>query len=243
MQIRRFDTATEAGLYAATIVEQVMLNRRRPVLGLATGASMLPVYDSLIGFHREGLDFASAVSINLDEYVGLPRECEQSLHAYMDRHLMRYVNVSKNNMYIPNGDAKDLDSECARYDEVLRANPRDVQLLGIGVNGHIAFNEPDDSLSTRTHVVSLANETITSNSRFFDDASRVPRRGITMGLQSIMQSKKIVLLAFGQEKSHAVRLALSGKVTTDIPASMLQLHPDATVVLDANSAELLSSRQ
>lgn len=241
MRIRVFDTSREAGIYAAALAERVVLASDEPVLGLATGSTAIPFYDALVDLHRCGLDLSRATTINLDEYIGLPETHEQSYHYFMSEHLFSKVNVPEQNIYIPNGTAADLNDECERYDQAIRKHPIDLQILGIGVNGHIGFNEPNDLLVSRTHVVSLMQETIHSNARFFDDASQVPRQAITMGVQAILQAKQILLMAFGETKAEIVAKAVQGEVRTDIPASILQLHRDVTFVLDKASAKHLPS--
>ncbi|WP_067929251.1 glucosamine-6-phosphate deaminase [Alicyclobacillus shizuokensis] len=236
MKIRVFDTPDQAGLYAASLIERVVLDTARPVLGLATGSTVIPLYRELIRLHRCGLDLQHVVTINLDEYIGLPADHPQSYHDFMYRHLFAHIRVPESQIHIPNGNADNLDAECEAYDALLRQYPIDLQILGIGVNGHIGFNEPDDLLVSRTHVVQLSEQTIRSNARFFKDESEVPRQAITMGVQAILQARQIVLLAFGPEKAHIVARAIHGEVRTDVPASILQLHRDVTFVLDKESA-------
>lgn len=240
MIIRVFDNPDQAGLYAAALAERVVLNTEVPVLGLATGSTVIPFYRELVRLSEWGLDLSRTYTINLDEYIGLPPHHEQSYHAFMHEHLFQHVTVPDSQVYIPDGSASDLDAECARYDEVIREHPIDLQILGIGVNGHIGFNEPNDLLLSKTHLVSLSRETIQSNSRFFTDVSEVPTHAITMGVQAILQARQIVLMAFGDEKAEIVAKAVRGEVRTDIPASILQLHRDVTFVLDRGSARHLS---
>ncbi|MCL6443252.1 MAG: glucosamine-6-phosphate deaminase [Alicyclobacillus sp.] len=243
MNIRIFSDARTAAVYAAAVVEYVVRNLPNPVLGLATGSTPIPLYEELVRFHRRGLSFSHVTTINLDEYVGLPPDHPQSYHAFMDQHLFRHIDVRRDRTFIPRGDAPDLRAECERYDEIIRNHPIDLQILGIGVNGHIGFNEPGAALKAHTHVVRLAPETIAANSRFFRDGETVPVEAITMGLQSILQAKQILLLAFGREKAKAIADATYGEVKTSSPASMLQLHPNVTFVLDEPAAELLLERE
>ena len=239
MRIRVFDTEHDAGIYAATLAEQVVTEKERPVLGLATGSTPVPFYEALVNLHNSGLDLSQTVTINLDEYISLPPDHEQSYHRFMHQHLFNHVNIPSSQVFIPNGSADDLQEECTRYDEVIRNNPIDLQILGIGVNGHIGFNEPNHLLIARTHIVNLSDETIASNARFFAEPNHVPRRAITMGVQAILQAKKIILMAFGEAKADIVAKAVKGEVRTDVPASILQLHHDVTVVLDRDSSQLL----
>lgn len=239
MNIRVFDTFSGAGIYAASLLERVINSKTTPVLGLATGETVIPLYHAFLRFVKCGLDVSHVTTINLDEYIGLPPNHEQSYHRFMYDHLFSQAPIPQERMNIPDGTATDLEDECARYDQVIRNHPIDIQILGIGVNGHIGFNEPDDLLVSRTHVVNLTDETIKSNARFFEDESEVPRQAITMGVQSILQAKQIVLMAFGEQKAEIVRKALSGDISTDVPATILQLHQDVTVILDQSSAKQL----
>ncbi|MCY0880210.1 MAG: glucosamine-6-phosphate deaminase, partial [Firmicutes bacterium] len=210
-----------------------------PVLGLATGATPVLLYRQLVAFHRQGLSFAHVTTINLDEYVGLPPDHPQSYRRFMEEHLFRHVDIPPTQTHVPNGMAADLAAECARYDALLAAHPIDLQILGIGHNGHIGFNEPEGALKTRTHVVTLTAETLRANARYFPDPGAMPRQAITMGLESILQAKAIILMAFGADKAQIVQAALSGEVSTAVPASFLQMHPNVTFVLDEAAASAL----
>ncbi len=239
MNIRVFDTPSEAGVYAASLIERVLQSQEKPVLGLATGGTVVPFYRWLVEMAKRGLDFSHAVTLNLDEYVGLAPDHPQSYHAFMDQQLFSHINVARENIHVPRGFAPDLEAECDRYDEIIRRNPIDLQVLGIGVNGHIGFNEPNHTLLSHTHVVNLSKETISSNARFFESENEVPRQAITMGVQAILSAKQIVLMAFGDEKAEIIAKAFGGEVRTDIPASMLQLHRDTIIILDQRSASKL----
>ena len=236
MKIRIFANSHDAGIYAAALAEMAITSKQQPVLGLATGATPVVFYDALVNLHRCGLDLSSVVTVNLDEYIGLPADHEQSYRAFMWRHLFSRTNLVPENTHVPNGMAADLAAECARYDEVIHRHPIDLQVLGIGINGHIGFNEPDDLLLSRTHVVELRQETVAANARFFPRMEDVPKRAITMGVQAILQAERIILMAFGEEKAEIVARAVLGDVRTDVPASILQLHRNVTVVLDEQSA-------
>lgn len=236
MNIRIFENAHDAGIYAASLIERVILDSKSPVLGLATGTTPITVYEALANLHKCGLDMSKVVTINLDEYIGLPPNHAQSYRHFMHNHLFSKVNIKSENIYIPDGTADDLDKECLRYDNILQDYSIDLQLLGIGVNGHIGFNEPDDLLMSRTHVVQLREQTIQSNARFFESTHEVPRQAITMGVQAILQAKQIVLMAFGEEKSEIIAKTFLGNVRTNLPASILQLHSNVTVILDKHSA-------
>lgn len=239
IKIRIFDNTKEAGIYAASLAEQVILRNTSTVLGLATGSTSIPFYDALVRFCNEGLNCNGVTTFNLDEYVGLPSNHPQSYRHFMDVHLFSKVKISDMNIYFPDGTAADLKAECNRYDNVLKDYELDFQLLGIGTNGHIGFNEPSHLLLSNTHVVSLSKDTIQSNARFFQSELDVPRQAITMGVQAILQAKQIVLMAFGYDKAKVVAQAVQGQIRTDLPATMLQLHRDVTFVLDAKSSSEL----
>lgn len=239
MKVRRFSTRDLATVYAAARVESLLAREENPVLGLATGATPIMLYRCLADFHRQGLSFASVTTINLDEYVGLPPSHPQSYRRFMEDHLFSQIDIDPSRTYIPDGMAADPEAECGRYDAIIAENPIHLQVLGIGRNGHIGFNEPDLSLKTRTHVIDLTQDTVRANARFFSHESEVPTRAITMGIQSILQAREIILLAFGRDKAEAVKRALSGDVSTKVPASFLQMHANVTFVLDDEAASLL----
>lgn len=241
MRLRVFQTQRDAGVYTAAQVERIILEEERPVLGLATGSTPIPLYEALVHLYQSGLDMAHVTTINLDEYIGIPAMHPQSYRFFMQHNLFRHVNVPLSQIHIPDGMALDLPAECARYDEVIRKHPIHLQVLGIGVNGHIGFNEPDDLLVSKTHVVHLRQETVESNARFFASLDDVPKRAITMGVQAILQAQHIVLMAFGEEKADIVARAILGEVRTDVPASILQLHRDVTVILDEGSASKIDA--
>jgi len=239
MKIRVFDNPADAGIYAASLTERVVETTPTPVLGLATGSTTPPLYDALVSMEQYGLDLSEAVTINLDEYIGLSANHEQSYHHFMNHHLFSRLRKAPKEIHIPDGTAADLNEECHRYDSIIRKNPIDLQILGIGKNGHIGFNEPDDLLVLNTHVVNLSSDTIQANSRFFDSVDEVPRQALTMGVQAILQAKKIVLMAFGTEKSDIIAKVVHSPVRTELPATILQLHRDVTFVLDRDSASKL----
>ncbi|WAH36167.1 glucosamine-6-phosphate deaminase [Alicyclobacillus dauci] len=239
MNIRVFPDQLGASIYAAALIEATMTRLESPVLGLATGGTMTPVYRQLVDFHKRGLSFAHVTTINLDEYIGLSPEHPNSYRAFMNENLFRHVDVDPARTYVPSGNATDLEKACADYDVIIRSNPVDLQLLGIGVNGHIGFNEPASGLKSNTHVVELTEETIRENARFFEDTESVPTKAITVGLQSILLAKQILLLAFGEKKAQAVRDSVRGDISTSLPASFLQVHPNVTLILDEAAAALL----
>lgn len=213
---------------AARIVAAEVVLKPDCVLGLATGSTPVGMYSCLC---KENLDFSNVSAFNLDEYYPIQKSNDQSYSYFMKKNLFNYINIK--NSDIPNGEAKDTDAECARYDSAIEAaGGIDLQILGLGPNGHIGFNEPDDTLSVGTHTVSLTPSTIEANSRFFESADDVPRHAITLGLGGIMKAKKILVLASGKAKADVVKAMFSGKITTKIPATLLQLHNDVTLIVD-----------
>lgn len=242
MRIRVFSCAREAGVYAAALAEQTILSSEHPVLGLSTGSTALPFYDALAGLTASGLDVSRTVTVNLDEYVGLGADHPQSFHRFMHEHLFARLAEPFAESHLPRGDAPDLAAECRAYDEILRRHPIDLQILGIGLNGHIGFNEPGHVLHSATHVVPLSGDTRRQNARFFGDAQAVPSHALTIGVQSILAARRIVLMAFGAAKADIVARAFGGEVSTEVPASVLQLHRDVTLVLDETAAARLPRR-
>lgn len=216
----------ELSFKAAKIMLEVVRENPYAVLGLATGTTPLGLYAYMIADHEQkGTSYAHIRTANLDEYKGLPKTHPQSYAYFMRKNLFDGLGIHSENTNIENGMAADEEKECARYDEVLEQLPRDIQLLGLGSNGHIAFNEPGTPFGSGTHVVSLAESTVKDNARLFDDISEVPRKAFTMGIRQIMQAKKILILASGANKADAVAKMVKGEVTEAVPASVLQLHP------------------
>jgi glucosamine-6-phosphate deaminase len=203
------------------------------VIGLATGATPVGTYERLVEKYKAGdLDFSGITTVNLDEYVGLKPDNDQSYRYYMDTWLFDHINVDKSRIHVPNGVASDLVGECARYEALIeRLNGIDLQLLGLGLNGHIGFNEPAEEFVKPPHIVEITESTITANTRFFGNIDDVPRRAITMGMKSIMGAKKILLIVNGSGKKEIFERSLYGPVTPLVPASVLQLHRDLTVVM------------
>jgi len=222
----------EMGSMAGKIFAEAISAKPDIVLGLATGSTPLPLYQELIRMCKNGtLDFSDVTSVNLDEYVGLSGAHDQSYRYFMNINLFDHINIDKAKTHVPRGDAGDPEDECARYDELIdNLGGIDLQLLGVGLNGHVGFNEPADAFSTQTHVVELAESTIQANSRFFENPSDVPRKAITMDIRHIMLAKKVILIA-GPEKKELVEKAVYGDVTPQVPASVLQLHRNVTVIL------------
>lgn len=231
----------QLSLKAADIVAGIINGNRRPVLGLATGSTPEGVYARLVKMYQEKIvDFSSVITFNLDEYYSLPPDHPQSYYYYMYRHLFNHINIGENNIHIPSTSTQEVSSFCNEYDQAItEAGGIDLQILGIGANGHIGFNEPGKTLNVKTHLVDLTKETIKSNSRFFRSAEEVPRQAITMGMGSIMQARNILLLAAGNNKAIPVNEAVSGTITTYLPASFLQLHSNVTILIDREAASLI----
>ena len=231
----------ELSKVAADEFAKVIIEKPEAVLGLATGGSPVGLYKELIAKCKNNeLDFSKCTSINLDEYIGLNPEHEQSYRNFMNTNLFNHINIDKAKTFVPNGLAENLEEECKNYDKKIEElGGIDVQLLGIGNNGHIAFNEPGEELSAGTHIISLTESTIEANARFFDSIDEVPRKALTMGLGGIMKAKKIILIASGEGKAEAIKGLFSGKITTDNPATMLQMHRDVVVIIDEAAAKLI----
>ena len=231
----------EMSRIAANVLSAQVTMKPDCVLGLATGSTPIGTYTVLIDRCAKGdLDFSQGKSINLDEYVGLSGEHDQSYRYFMNHNLFDHINIDKANTNVPNGLAEDLDAECARYNEIINTlGPIDVQVLGMGHNGHIGFNEPSDIFELETHKVDLAQSTIDANARFFASADEVPRQALTMGIKTIMQAMKVLVVANGKGKAEIVKKAFTGPVTPQVPASILQMHPEVILVADEAAASLL----
>lgn len=225
----------------ANILSAQVILKPDCVLGLATGSTPVGAYKQLVEWYKKGdLDFSQVRSINLDEYVGLAPTHDQSYRYFMQSNLFDHVNIVPGNTNVPNGLATDAAEECRRYNEVIHAlGPIDIQLLGMGHNGHIGFNEPADTFERETHVVNLTDTTIQANARFFASADEVPRQAMTMGVQTIMQAKKVLVAVSGKDKAEIVKKAFTGPVTPQVPASILQMHPDVILVGDKDALSLL----
>ena len=243
MEIIIQDNPASGSIIAARIIAKLVRAKPDCVLGLATGSTPIATYRELVRMHREdALDFSRVTTFNLDEYVGLPHEHPQSYHAFMDEHLFAHINVQRRNIHIPDGMVADIPAECASYEAAIAAaGGIDLQLLGIGTDGHIGFNEPTSSLASRTRIKTLTEQTRADNARFFDgDLSRVPFHCITMGVGSIMACRQVLMLAFGANKAAALAEAVEGPVTSMNPASVLQMHPVAKCIMDEPAAAKLT---
>ena len=236
MNFIKVDSYEKLSNMAADIIAEVIINNNSAVLGLATGSSPLGTYARLIEKYNAGeINFANVTSVNLDEYVGLNGDNDQSYRYFMNKNLFKHINIDMDKTFVPNGCAEDLASEGAAYDKMIEnLGGIDIQLLGIGLDGHIGFNEPDEYFTKETHLVNLDESTIEANSRFFASKDDVPKQAITMGMYSIMQAKKVLLIANGKNKKDIIEKAFFGPITPYVPASILQLHKDVTVIYSEN---------
>ena len=231
-------TKEEMGKVAGEIAASVMRSKAHPVLGLATGSTPIPLYQELIRLHKEdGLDFSTTITFNLDEYIGIESTHDQSYRVFMNEQLFDHVNINKAATHVPDGMADDIETHCFIYEAMIEdAGGIDVQVLGIGGNGHIGFSEPGSSISSRTRRVKLTKETIVDNSRLFKNIKDVPTEAISMGIGTVLDARKCLLLANGEGKIPAIKAAIQGPVSAQCPASALQLHPDVTFVITKDCA-------
>ena len=241
MRIIKGTTYEDMSRKAADVLAAQVLLKPNSVLGLATGSTPIGLYKSLIERYNNGeLDFSAVRTVNLDEYRGLPADNDQSYNYFMHHNLFDHINIKPENTHLPNGLETDTEKECTRYDAVIAAQGGvDVQLLGIGHNGHIGFNEPADHFPTGTHLVDLQQSTIEANKRFFASIDDVPRQAYTMGIRTIMSAKCILLVASGKDKAEIVKKSFFGPVTPQVPASILQLHPNVILAGDADALSLI----
>lgn len=230
-------------LRAAHIFSQEIRENPTGAFGFATGSTPVAMYSELVRMHQEdNLDFSHITTFNLDEYCGIDRNNPQSYMFFMQENLFGKITIPSESIHIPDGNASDTNLECRQYDErIEQAGGIRMQILGIGVNGHIGFNEPEDFFTAGTHVVDLSPSTIDANARFFEQREQVPRQAITMGIKTIMMSKKILLLANGANKAKILHEMINGRIVPQVPASVLQMHPDVTVVADQAAAAMLES--
>ncbi|MCI3919379.1 glucosamine-6-phosphate deaminase [Paenibacillus sp. TRM 82003] len=237
MNILQFPTDAELNEAGAGIVTSLVQTKPNAVLGLATGSTPIGIYREMIRTYNKGmLSYKHVTTFNLDEYVGLPADDPQSYARYMREHLFDHIDAAPERIHIPSGTAPDPEDECRRYDALLEASGQiDLQLLGLGHNGHIGFNEPDHSLLRGTHVVELSKQTREANARFFDAEDKVPTHALTMGVGTILKAKTILLVVKGADKADIVHRALTGDIATECPASLLQTHPHLVVLLDAEA--------
>lgn len=236
--------AAAACVTAARLIANLVIRKPTAVLGLATGGTPVGCYNELIRLHRQGdLDFSGVTTFNLDEYLGLPKEHPQSFYSFMHQNFFDHVNVDRAHVHLPDGMAPNPIEACEQYErQIVAAGGIDLQLLGIGSDGHIAFNEPGSSLASRTRVKTLCEETVRDNARFFGSEAEVPKLSVTMGVGSILDSRECILLVTGEKKAAAVRSAIEGPVTSQVTASALQLHRSVIAVLDEDAASWLTRR-
>ena len=232
MRIYKAKDYVDMSRKAANIVSAQVIMKPNCVLGLATGSTPIGLYKQLVEWYNKGdLDFSEVMTVNLDEYKGLSRDNDQSYYYFMHQNLFDHVNIPAENTYLPNGMEPDSQKECQEYTDLLQSlGGVDLQLLGIGHNGHIGFNEPGEAFDKQVHCVNLTQSTIEANKRFFASADDVPKQAYTMGIKTIMQAKKILIVASGEDKAEIVRDAFFGPITPKVPASVLQLHNDVTLV-------------
>lgn len=237
MKIIRAKDYNDMSRKAANIISAQVIMKPNCVLGLATGGSPEGIYKQLIDWYNKGdIDFSEVTTINLDEYKGMARDCEQSYWYFMHKHFFDHVNVRPQKINVPDGTNMNVEEECARYDQIIQAKGGiDLQLLGIGVDGHIGFNEPGAAFELGTHCVDLDESTIEANKRYFEKKEDVPRQAYTMGIKTIMQARKVLMVVSGKNKADIVKEAFFGSVSPKVPASILQMHPDFTLVGDAEA--------
>ena len=244
MQICKVKNYQELSRKAANLIAAQIILKPDSVLGLATGSSPVGTYDRLVEMYQDGdLDFSEITTVNLDEYKGLSGSHEQSYRYFMNTHLFHRINISYDHTYVPDGTETDSHKACQAYNELLhQVGPADLQILGLGHDGHIGFNEPGEAFEKETHCVDLTESTIKANARFFESMDEVPKQAYTMGIKNIMAAKKILLVATGSAKADALYKSLYGPITPNVPASILQLHQDVTVVADEDALSLIKEK-
>lgn len=242
MQICKAKDYNDMSRKAANIISAQVIMKPDCVLGLATGSSPIGTYKQLIDWYNKGnLDFSKVTSVNLDEYKGLSGDNDQSYRYFMNHNFFDHINIVKERTFVPDGTEPDADKACSAYNKIIAdVGGIDLQLLGLGHNGHIGFNEPADCFEKVTHCVDLTASTIEANKRFFESEDDVPKQAYTMGIQNIMQARKIVVVVSGADKADILKKVVEGPITPDVPASILQLHPDVTIVADEAAASKLN---
>lgn len=240
MNIHIYRNKKELDLAVSEILIETVKSNPKSILGLATGSTPIGVYELLIKDHQTNhTDYSNVTTVNLDEYVKIGKNHPESYLSFMKKNLFDHININHQNVYIPDGETSDLTQACTDYNQVLTQFVPDVQILGIGSNGHIGFNEPGTPFGIKTHIVTLAEKTRKDNARFFESLDLVPKEAITMGIQNIMDAKKIILMASGANKAEAIKQMLSGPITETLPASVLQNHPNVEVFIDKEAAKLI----
>lgn len=241
MKLIEVNTYAELSKLAAEMIIEKVQNSSRITLGLATGATPIGTYEKLIEAHQQlGVSYRHVHTFNLDEYVGLASHHPESYHYFMEKHLFQHIDIPRENIHLLDGMATDLEAECARYERLIQeAGGIDLQLLGIGVNGHIGFNEPYTPFDSKTHVTNLTKETKEANARYFASYEQVPSQALTMGIATIMQAKEIILLISGKNKAEILAKLLESEVTEALPASILKTHPNAVLIADQEALSLV----
>lgn len=242
MEVIIKETYEEMSTLAAEMIAKQVNNKPNSVLGFATGSTPVGTYKELIRLNKEGkVDFSEVITFNLDEYIGLNPEHDQSYHYFMNDNLFAHINIKPENWHVPPGKADDFEKACAEYEQMIQdAGGLDIQLLGIGGNGHIAFNEPGSSLGSRTRVKTLTEKTIEDNARFFEKIEDVPRFAVTMGIGTIMEARKLILLANKSNKAEAIAKTIEGPITAMVPATIVQMHRDASIIVEKEAAANLT---
>jgi len=239
-EIHIYDTYEQVSEKAFEVMKEVVLSNPQAVLGLATGSSPVGLYQRLVEDHKVNhTSYKDIVSYNLDEYVGIAQSHEQSYYTFMFDHFFRHIDIQTKNIHMPIGISSDLQGYAEKYELELEKHVQDIQLLGIGSNGHIGFNEPGTSFDIGTHIVDLKKQTLIDNARFFDSLEDVPKQAMTMGIQDILRAKKILLIATGDKKAHAIYGMIKGPISENVPCSILQKHPHVIVILDKEAAKEL----
>lgn len=239
-EIHIYDTYDQVSDKAFEVMKEVVTSNPHAVLGLATGSSPVGLYKRLVDDHQnKQTSYSDIVSYNLDEYVGIAQSHEQSYYTFMFDHFFRHIDIQRKNIHMPIGISSDLQGYADKYELELQQHIQDIQLLGIGSNGHIGFNEPGTSFDIGTHIVDLKKQTLIDNARFFDSLEDVPKQAMTMGIQDILRAKKILLIATGEKKAHAVYGMIKGEISEAVPCSILQKHPHVIVILDKEAAKEL----
>lgn len=241
MQVIITKNYEEMSKRAAILIQAQLMWKPDSVLGLATGSTPIGFYKELVDlYQKKDINFLEVITFNLDEYLGLEKTNEQSYYYFMRENLFDHVNILESNTFIPNGMAENFETECADYEKLIsKQGGIDVQILGIGHNGHIGFNEPNVEFEARTHIVSLDEETIEANKRFFDSIEAVPKQAISMGIKTIMGSKRIILMASGKGKAEIISQLVKDDIKPDLPASILHLHSNVVIIIDEEAASLL----
>ena len=248
MEVLVFESIKSGSLYAAQLIaNEIVTNnsvQEKTVLGLATGSTPIQMYDELVGLHKKGVSFANVVSYNLDEYYPINNSSSQSYHSFMDEHLFKHVDMHPENRFIPNGEVEEgaISSYCEEYEQSISRNGGiDVQVLGLGLNGHIGFNEPGSSRDSRTRKVDLSEVTRTAAIKQFGKEELVPTTAISMGIKTILEAEQIIVMAWGEKKADMIKECVEGEVSEEVPGSFLQTHPNTKIILDASAASKLST--